>query len=196
MVGCNKKTASAKSGDAVDQKLQELAGSSAKDCGRIKHGSEANPKPASDCAMQSAQAKKPFYVAYDMPGLTVGVAESPDGKLYAIQSQSPQTDDQKPESQPVGQAQVTVTPCPAELRIASSGRVTCYPSGSFGTATGTNPHGGGMMMPPEGTMNPHGGNMTMPPPGTPNPHGTMEMPNSHGSATKGDKAASKDASKQ
>jgi hypothetical protein len=157
LAGCNKKTVSAKSGDTVEQKLQELAGSSATNCGRVKSVAEADTKPVSECAMQAAQSKKPFYVAYDMPGLTVAIAGAPDGKLYAVQSQvPPPAEGQSSGAQPSGPAQITVTPCPAELRMASSGRVTCYPLSSFGAPTGANPHGGGMMMPPAGTPNPHG----------------------------------------
>lgn len=183
----------------VDQKLQELAGKGATNCGRIKSVDQANTKTASNCAVEAAQAKKPFFVAYDMPGLTVGIAGTHDGKLYAVQAQSAapvegQTSTTSTSSTP---GQVTVNPCPSELRVASSGRVTCYAAGSFGTGSGMNPHGGGMMMPPGGTMNPHGGDMMTPPPGTPNPHGTAgSMPSAHGSAIKNEQPARKNASKQ
>jgi hypothetical protein len=187
LAACNKKTEAAKSGDPVEQKLQQLAGSGATNCGRVKSVSPAENKPASDCAMQAAQAKKPFYVAYEMPGLTVAVAGASDGKLYAVQSQSapPQEDGQKAEPNTAAPSEVTSTPCPAELRMASSGRVTCYPANSFGAMPGgTNPHGGGMMMPPAGTANPHDG-------------ATSDMmPSSHGSATKNTNPPDKPASKQ
>ncbi len=195
LAACNKKNASAKSSDPVEQKLQQLAGSGAKDCGHIKAAAQAEAKPASDCAMQEAQAKKPFYVAYDMPGLTVAVAGAPDGKLYAVQSQTQMTGNENSGSQPSGPPQITVNPCPSELRMASSGRVTCYSAGSFGAMGGANPHGGGMAMPPGGMMNPHGGSMPMPPAGTPNPHGASAMPSSHGSANK-DNSSAQPASKK
>ena len=199
LVACNKKNSptTTSSSDPVEQKLQQLAGNGAKNCGRVKSPAEADTKPESDCAMQSAQSKKPFYVAYDMPGLTVAVAGAADGKLYAVQAQAPApTEGQAPNAQPATPSQVTVTPCPAELRVASSGRVTCYPAGSFGTMPGANPHGGGMSM-PGGMTNPHSSGMTMPPSGTPNPHGADGMmPSSHGTATKNEKPAPKDASKQ
>jgi hypothetical protein len=197
--GCNKKTSSAKSGDAVEQKLQELAGSGASNCGRVKSAAQGDNKPASDCAMQAAQAKKPFYVAYELPGLTVAIAGASDGKLYAVQSQTvPPAEGQQAESKTAAPAEVTATPCPAELRIASSGRVTCYPAGSFGAMPGANPHGGAMM-PPSGAENPHGGGMMMPPAGTANPHGgtaSDALPSSHGSATKNANPPAKPASKQ
>ena len=37
--------------------------------------------------MQAAQNKKPFYVGYDMPGMTVAVAGDNGGKLYSVQVQ-------------------------------------------------------------------------------------------------------------
>ncbi len=197
LVACNKKNAptTTSSSDAIEQKLQQLAGNDAKNCGRVKSPAEGDTKSASDCVIQSAQSKKPFYVAYDMPGLTVAVAGAADGKLFAVQAQAQAPAEvQNPSAQSAAPSQVTVTPCPAELRVASSGRVTCYPAGSFGTMPGANPHGGGMTM-PEGMKNPHSSGMTMPPPGTSNPHGaSSELPSSH--STKNGDSSGKPASKQ
>lgn len=99
VTGCNKSAAPAgssgpaaaspKSADAVQRKLLENSGSEATDCGRLDvHSAEAQLKTASDCAMQAAQAKRAFYVAYDMPGMSVGVAGNAEGKLFTVQSQS------------------------------------------------------------------------------------------------------------
>ncbi|HKU25845.1 MAG TPA: hypothetical protein VJQ54_10265, partial [Candidatus Sulfotelmatobacter sp.] len=72
---CNKASAPAGSSmpsvskphDAVQQKLEEYAGSSASDCGRLEvRANETQTKSASECAVQASQNKKPFYVAYDM----------------------------------------------------------------------------------------------------------------------------------
>jgi hypothetical protein len=161
--GCNKAkapAASAKSGDPVQQKLQELAGGKATDCGRVAQGSDM--KSASDCAMQAAQGKKPFYVAYDMPGMTVAIAGAADGKLYTVQTESAEAAQGGAPS--TGAKGPTVVECPAELRVAQSGRVTCFPPGGFMGAQGANPHGGGMSMPmpPSGTPNPHGGEAPQP----------------------------------
>ncbi len=170
LAGCNKSKApsgGSANGDAVQQKLQELAGKSAKDCGRVAQGSDV--KSASDCAMQASQAKQPFYVAYDMPGMTVAVAGASDGKLYTVQSQSQEGPTVSTASG--GPAQTaTVAECPSALRVAQSGRVTCFPMGGMGMGSqGGNPHGG-MSMPPAGGENPHGSEPSTPP-GTPNPHG-------------------------
>ena len=150
----------AKSADAVQQKLIEVAGSGATDCGRFPvQTSDVQLKTASDCAIQAAQSKKPFYVGYDMPGMTVAVAGDNDGKLYSVQVQE--------------RGLVSSEPCPSEIRVAPSGRVTCFAPGKFGGgAMGGDPHGG-MSVPPSGggggMINPHA---VIPPAaeGTSNPH--------------------------
>ena len=69
--------------DAVEKKLQEYAGAGATDCGRFNvKASPEQAKGASDCAMQASQAKRAFYVAYDMPGMAVGVAGNPAGNCF------------------------------------------------------------------------------------------------------------------
>jgi len=161
------------SGDAVTQKLRQLAGEGASDCGRVKYQPQGAPEAtrnASNCAMQAAQGKRPFFVAYEMPGLTVAVAGNREGKLFSLQSE---------QSQAGTPAEVKSGPCTAELRVAESGRVTCMARGAM--PGGSSPHGG-MTMPP--AQNPHGG-MSMPPPGTPNPHsgGMQQLPRSGKSNT-------------
>ena len=160
--GCKKSTipseSTARSGDAVQQKLQELAGSGATDCGRLQSQAQEHMKAASDCAMQAAESKHPFYVAYDMPGLTVGVSGDAAGKLFFVQAEQPQN------AQAGVKAAVQSGPCPSELRVAQSGRVTCFAPGTMGPGAHS-----GMPMPPMGAENPHGG-MGLPPSGTPNPH--------------------------
>lgn len=151
LIACNKSSApsasssaSNKPPDAVQEKLQEYAGSSASDCGRLDvHASEAQSKAASDCALQANQSKKPFYVAYDMPGMNIGVAGNSEGKLFTVQSQG---------------GSATSGACPSQLRVASSGRVTCFAPGDMGSMGGS--HGAGAA--PSGTPNPHTGS-TKPP---------------------------------
>lgn len=164
---CNKNpnTSSAAPKDAVEQKLQEIAGSSAVNCGRFPvQTAETQLKTASDCAIQAAQGKKPFYIGYDMPGMTVAVAGASDGKLYSVQVQE--------------RGAVSSEPCPSELRVAPSGRVSCYAPGTFGGgAMGANPHGGAMMPPSGqagGMMNPH--EIIPPAESTPNPHKSQPKP--------------------
>lgn len=128
-----------KASDPVQQKLQEYAGASATNCGRLEvHAAETQSKTASDCAMQASQSKHPFYVAYDMPGMTVGVAGNAEGKLFTVQSQGEGAS-----------ASVTSGDCPSQLRIASSGRVTCYAPGDMGSM------GAGHTAIPAGMPNPH-----------------------------------------
>jgi hypothetical protein len=149
--------------DPVQQKLMEAAGAHATDCGRLKSHAPDQMQTVGECAMNAAKQKKPFYVAYDMPGLSVGVAGNSEGKLFSIQSEQSE--------KPGSQAEVKAVPCPSELRVAQSGRVTCMAPGSAMGAIGggANPHGG---MPPATGQSPHGGMMDMPALGTSNPHGT------------------------
>ena len=149
--GCGPANAS---NTSVPQKLADIAGSGATDCGQVAQLAGEQVQKASDCAMSSAKAKKPFRVEYDMPGLAVGIAGNSAGKLFAVQSE---VDNGKA-------SEAKVTDCPAELRVAQSGRVTCMPPGNMGVApgsanphatSGANPHGG-MPMPAAGTLNPHG----------------------------------------
>ena len=173
LVACNQSSAppgsakpadTAKSADPVQQKLQEMAGSNATDCGRPSSQAPEQTQKSSDCAMQAARDKRAFYVAYEMPGLTVGVAGNSEGKLFSVQVE--QTDNPS-----TAKAEVKGAPCPADLRIAQSGRVTCMAPGAGMGTPGGNPHGG---MGPATGESPHGGMMTMPPLGGSNPHGTAQ----------------------
>lgn len=163
LVSCNKSGSSKPAvgekhaPDAVQNKLVELAGSGAKDCGRLTSQEPGQLKIASDCAMGAVKDKQAFYVGYDMPGMTVGVAGNSQGQLFAIQSNDG--------------SDVKGEPCPAEIRVAQSGRVTCFAPGSMGMG-GMSPHGAGEM-PPTGMVNPHAGAAT---PGTPNPHAGAAAP--------------------
>jgi hypothetical protein len=90
LTGCKKSSTSAAAAshpdDAVQLKLKELAGSGASDCGRLDIRAPMQQlTDASSCATKSAQDKHPFYVAYDMPGMTTGVAGNSAGKLFAVE---------------------------------------------------------------------------------------------------------------
>ncbi len=147
--GSTTAASSPKSPDAVQQKLEEYSGASATDCGRLNvQVTAAQSKTAADCALQASQGKHPFHVAYDMPGMSIGVAGNADGKLFTVQSQG------------AGRtAALTSGDCPSQLRIASSGRVTCFAPGDMGSM------GAGHNAMPQGMANPHAT-------GTANPHAT------------------------
>ena len=135
--------------DAVQQKLQDYSGAGATDCGRFDvHATAAQLKTASDCAMQANQSKHAFYVAYDMPGMAVGVAGNADSKLFTVQSQG---DGPSPA--------LTTGACPSQLRVASSGRVTCFAPGDMGSMGGG--HTAGAI--PPGMANPHASGGSTPP---------------------------------
>jgi hypothetical protein len=97
-------------------------------------------------------------VEYELPGMNVAVAGNAQGKLYSVQSQA-------------GGAGLMSGECPAELRVAPSGRVTCYAPGTFPMGAGAGSHTN-MPMPPmrgTGTGSPHPAAGALPP-GHPNPH--------------------------
>jgi hypothetical protein len=125
--------------NSVRQKLMEYSGASPTDCGRLDvHATPDQLKAASDCAQTGNQKKQPFIVTYEMPGMTVGVAGSAEGKLFTVQTQGEGAS-----------ATLTSAPCPAQLRIAASGRVTCYAPGNMGSM------GAGHAAMPPGMPNPH-----------------------------------------
>jgi hypothetical protein len=127
--------------DAVRQKLQEYSGAGATDCGRLNvQASAEQSKTASDCALQASQSKHAFYVAYDMPGMAIGVAGNAAGKLFTVQSLGTGAT-----------AALTSGDCPSQLRVASSGRVTCFAPGDVG-GMGSGHTAGAV---PSSTANPH-----------------------------------------
>jgi hypothetical protein len=165
LAGCNRASSPASSGaasstkppDAAQQKLIEYAGAGATNCGRLDvHATADQSKTASDCAMQASQNKHAFYVAYDMPGMIVGVAGDSQGQLYTVQAQGP--------GSPQG---LTSGACPSQLRVAASGRVSCFAPGDLSSMSGS--HAAGAM--PPGMPNPHTG-------GTNNPHSGGAKPKS------------------
>ena len=130
----------------VQQKLQEYSGAGATNCGTLDAGAaEAQLKSASDCSMQASQGKHPFYVSYEMPGMGVGVAGNGEGKLFTVQTQG-------------ATGALTSGACPSALRVASSGRVTCFAPGDMGSMSGS--HTAGSM--PPGAANPHATGKTNP----------------------------------
>jgi hypothetical protein len=137
LTGCSKSKSSSTSSDAsvatsssndpVQKKLQEIAGGGAKNCGLLKAQVPAEMEAASKCALDAAKAKAPFYVEYQLPGMNVALAGDGQGKLYSVQSQE-------------GGAGLVSGDCPAELRVAPSGRVTCYAPGTFPMGAGAGSH--------------------------------------------------------
>ena len=147
----------------MSAELTKLAGSGATDCGRI--GMSGDVQTASHCAMEANTAKKPFYVRYDLPmpdaQMAIATLRTSDGKLMSVQYDSKGWEKPLEGAKLSENKTVAVGPCPTpeNLRIASSGRVTCFPPTKM--PPGMTPHGGGTQMP---------SGMGMPPAGTPNPH--------------------------
>ena len=162
LTGCKSKSSGASASfagnvasadDPVQKKLQELAGGGAKNCGLLKSQATAEMDAASKCAVEASKARTPFYVEYQLPGMNVAVAGNTAGKLYSVQSQE-------------GGAGLVSADCPAELRVAPSGRVTCYAPGTFPMGAGAGSHTNMSMPPAMGT----GGTTGALPAGHPNPH--------------------------
>jgi hypothetical protein len=156
LTGCKSKPSAASGNapttstdDPVQNKLQELAGSGAKNCGHLKAQAPADLDAAGKCAVDASKAKTPFYVEYELPGMNVAVAGNSQGKLFAVQSQT-------------GGAGLVSGDCPAELRVAPSGRVTCYAPGTFPMGAGAGSHSNLSMPPATGPGNPHGGADALP----------------------------------
>jgi hypothetical protein len=157
LTGCQKSSAPSSSSsvrpdDPVQLKLKELAGPGATDCGRLDvRASNEQLTSANNCTTKAAQEKHPFYIGYDMPGMSTGVAGNAEGKLFAVQLQGAGTG-----------AQLASGPCPAELRIAKSGRATCFIPGTMGlTPTSADPHSG-IPMNSAGGANPQSGMIPQP----------------------------------
>jgi len=167
LTGCKKSPppppTSTKADDAVQLKLKTFAGASATDCGRLNvNAANQQLTDASTCATKAAQDKHPFYVAYDMPGMSTGVAGNSEGKLFAVQLQGGGMG-----------AQLAGGPCPAEMRIAKSGRVTCFIPGTMGlNPSAADPHGGIAMNPANGGP----GGTGIPQPLTPSPFPSGSKP--------------------
>jgi len=111
---------------------------------------------AGKCAVEASKAKTPFYVEYQLPGMNVAVAGNAAGKLFTVQSQA-------------GGVGLVSGDCPAELRVAPSGRVTCYAPGTFPMGAGVGSHSSMPMPSAMGAGSPHAGAGALPP-GHPNPH--------------------------
>jgi hypothetical protein len=78
--------------------------------------------------------------------MSTGVAGNSEGKLFALQLQGSGTG-----------AQLQSGPCPAELRVAHSGRLTCFIPGTMGLSpSAADPHSGINVNP---AMKPGGGAM-------------------------------------
>jgi len=152
-------SAPANPGDPVEQKLIEIAGRGAKSCGVLKTQAVNEMDAAGKCALEAAKAKQPFYVEYQLPGMNVAVAGDAQGKLSSVQSQA-------------GGAGMVSGDCPAEIRVAPSGRVTCYAPGTFPMGAGAGSHS---PMPSMGGGTP-GSKL---PPGHPDPHASPKTPPSN-----------------
>jgi len=78
--------------------------------------------------------------------MTIGIAGNTEGKLFTVQSQGEGAS-----------TNLSAEACPAQLRVASSGRVTCFAPGDMGSM------GAGHGAMPAGMENPHAAGGSKPP---------------------------------
>lgn len=110
-------SSSPKTPDAVREKLMDYAGAGATDCGRLSvQATIDQSKTASDCATQANQGKHAFYVAYDMPGMAIGIAGNAAGKLFTVQSQGSGSS-----------GALSSGDCPSQLRVAGADGLPALP---------------------------------------------------------------------
>ncbi len=114
-------------GDAWERQSRTLSGSHATDCGRV--GIRANPAIATECAVKSFRAGKPFRVRYDLQGIdsaaSAGLVFTPDHNLYALEF----------DGDPMGQGGTSwsrqrvnqeACPHPYQLYVNPNGRLNCF----------------------------------------------------------------------
>jgi hypothetical protein len=74
-------------GDRLDWANRKLAGSSARNCGRV-YARDGDARRPTDCALSAFRDKKPFRVRYDLIGIdagpTVSLVGAPDGRVYEL----------------------------------------------------------------------------------------------------------------
>jgi hypothetical protein len=110
----------------LKQRLRELAGNNAVNCGHASHSS-LHPADVTDCALQEYAAKKRFYARFDLEGgfdVNVGVGFASDGKkVYVITSWRAIPWDDEP---PSYRLQVYQCPLPIKLLKTESGLLDCF----------------------------------------------------------------------
>ncbi len=112
--------------DLLEKRSLQLAGPNAVDCGRV--GPRAEPKKATDCALEANKAGKPFRVRYDMQGIdsfvAVAMVRLPDGTVEGLSY----------DSDPMGGGgraheivRVLTCPTPVRLDVTPKGHLSCSP---------------------------------------------------------------------
>ena len=110
--------------DKLDIESKRLAGPGAIDCGRVKI--KGDPKDATQCAIRTQKAARPFRIRYDLQGIdslvAVAIVRTPSGTVGALTY----------DSDPSGGGQVGEVvypkrcPEPVHLWINPSGRINCF----------------------------------------------------------------------
>jgi hypothetical protein len=112
----------------LKQRLRELAGNSAVNCGHATSQSSLHPADVTDCALQEYASKNGFYARFDLEGgfdTNVVVGFASDGKkVYVITSwRAISWDGDEP---PSYRLQVYQCPLPIKLLKTKSGLLDCF----------------------------------------------------------------------
>ena len=113
------------SADLLELQSKNLAGPEAVDCGRVPVGGD--PRVATECALATQRAGKPFRVRYDIRGIdsfiAVAIVRTPIGTVGTLQY------DSDPRGGG-GRAHEVVSPkrCPepVHLWVNPNGRINCF----------------------------------------------------------------------
>jgi hypothetical protein len=113
--------------DLLEKRSLQLVGPNAVDYGRV--ALRANPKKATNCALQANQAGKPFRVRYEWMGVDSYVAHAlvrlPDGTVQALSYDS----DAMGGGRQRGAEVVSHSQCPTPIHLYTTihGQLTCVP---------------------------------------------------------------------
>ena len=114
-------------GDAMDRQSRHLMGPSGIDCGTVKV--HADPKAATDCALEAQAEGKPFRVRYDVMGydseVAGGIVRTREGKLYALSFDG---DISGQGGTSLFRERVTRADCPQPIHlwVNPKGRINCF----------------------------------------------------------------------
>jgi len=121
----------------IDNRLGELSGDRATDCGRVKVGDDA--AEASACALREFHGGRPFLVRYDVQGIDSEVSIGLASDSYVVYTvafdsygTSPRGLSQLPKGSKLmdGNHNVVMScPAPVKLHVTTTGKVTCLGEG-------------------------------------------------------------------
>jgi hypothetical protein len=128
LAGCRRQV----SDDITSQHLRSIAGKNATDCGHV--GLHQSTTAASDCALATWKADRPFLVSYDVQGidskLVFGLASGGAGDVFSVKYDTMgwQADELHAGMKVLDSNHILVVHCPppVKLFISSAGYLVCH----------------------------------------------------------------------